>query len=554
MQDGETTFAPYLAQVYMAKKGFRPGCVSEAAELEKACDIVITQSDGYTLRIVCIVDREARPDARFQLFTDHVEEIGRHCLAYTGSVNGAKMPVVIEIVEIAGQPPDAADIKRLSRYRRRWGKVRLSAWHLAPATGAVWTNALFNRLLAGRELRDLMHGPRLAAEELDTRPVAVQPPKVPIVALSVLVLLAAAFAAEQVFGIGPSTGALKPTMATLVALGGLNHGLVLEQGQWYRLLTAALLHGDAIHLLMNGIALYYAGTILERLVGRAWFAALFVLGALAGSMASLAINPPNVVSVGASGAIMALLAAAYVTSFRMPHGGERTGAQINLTRILIPALIPLASRGGVDFAAHFGGAVAGALTGALLLRHWTRTDPLPHFRKAAAGLAMAGMIGFAGASLLIARGYQEFTVVQVLIPPGQLPKTDEAATASPSSTATLAPSRLNSGLRTTRPEGNPLRSKAAGSRLGWPGNNCHSTASSPLLERISFHAGSTTRMEAAAMLAANGSLASHSHGYSLNRRRIGWSSRSTKLSPSQPMSGMAMNLVVRPASSAVACR
>ena len=112
-------------------------------------------------------------------------------------------------------------------------------------------------------------------------------------------------------------------VGTLFAMGGANSGAILNDGQWYRLLTAALLHADALHLLFNGVALGLAGYLLEALIGPAWLVVLFFLGALGGSLMGLAVNSAEVVSVGASGAVMGLLAAALVASLRLPRGQER---------------------------------------------------------------------------------------------------------------------------------------------------------------------------------------------------------------------------------------
>lgn len=429
--NGGSTFAAYLAQVYLSKRGYQPGTVPEATELAEACDHLLTASDGYTLRILCIIDRETRPDRGFAVSAERLNDIGRQCLAYTGTINHSKMPVVIELMEIGGDGPTEADRSRLSRYRSSsyFSKVRMLAWHLKPSTGEVWTNAAFGGFFSGRgRLRELMTGPHYSAEELETKPLPIQAPGIPIVALTFLAILVGVFAVEQTFGIGPSTGALKPTITTLLAMGGLSGKLVLGAGEWHRLLTAAFLHGDTIHLLMNGIALYFSGTILERLVGRAWFAALFFMGALTGSAASLAINGPNVVSVGASGAIMALMAAAYVTTYRLPHGGERTGAQIGLMRVLIPALMPLASS-HIDVAAHAGGAAGGALAGFVLLKTWGRYEPLPRFRTLAAAIVLTGVLAILGSGALLSRGYQGYALVQFLVPDNVLPKTDTAAAA-----------------------------------------------------------------------------------------------------------------------------
>lgn len=425
------SFACYLSRVYVARKGFALGTVDEAKPLEEACDIVLTRLDGLTVEILCVIDREANPDRRFTLAANEVRDIGTRCLAHAGTVNGSKMPVTIHVVEI-GKPASAEDRARLAGYRKYWfSKVRILAWALDPATASFWTNAPFGGALAGRPFKSLMQAPR-QAEVVAEPPAAIRRPVFPLMSCALLAVLAGVFALEHLFAIDPSTGLLAPSIRTLIALGGLNSEVVLKGGEWYRLVSAVFLHGDAVHLLLNAIALYFAGTVLERLAGRVWFAALFVLGGLSGSLVSMALNPANMVSVGASGAIMCLLAAAYVVSFRLPTGVERMNLQMGLLRVLIPALIPLAGTATghkVDFAAHLGGAMAGAAIGLGLGRVWPRAMPLPGLRRLAAGIGLAGLCAALVAGTLIAGNHQTFAMSARMIPPPELPKTDAEAKA-----------------------------------------------------------------------------------------------------------------------------
>ena len=247
----------------------------------------------------------------------------------------------------------------------------------------------------------------------------------PLLTVGLITLLVLIFAAEIAFGIEPWSRMLAPSISTLVAFGGLNKALVL-QGDWHRLFSAVLLHGDIVHLVLNGVCLYLAGAALESLVGRRWFFALFVVGGLGGSVLSLAINPPNMVSVGASGAITGLVAAAFVCSFRYPSGGMRLQIQMAMLQVLIPALIPLAmSPTGqrVDFAAHLGGALTGALAGWLLLKTWSPASARPAFVHGAAVIAIAGAAAFLFSAIPVARNYDARAAGEsVLIPPQEVPK------------------------------------------------------------------------------------------------------------------------------------
>jgi membrane associated rhomboid family serine protease len=86
----------------------------------------------------------------------------------------------------------------------------------------------------------------------------------------------------------------------------------IAQGEWWRLLTSTLLHGSILHLLFNMYALYWLGPQLERILGHSRFAALYVLSALGGSVASYWFSDLLTVSVGASGAIFGLITATIV--------------------------------------------------------------------------------------------------------------------------------------------------------------------------------------------------------------------------------------------------
>lgn len=169
-----------------------------------------------------------------------------------------------------------------------------------------------------------------------------------------------------------------PTSLALMTMGALSHSLVLLHGEWYRVLTAAFLHGSFMHIGFNSLALYMVGPSLEILLGRKWLFSLFILSALGGSFLSLAWNPSHTFSVGASGGIMGLIAALFVISYRLPKGKERSRTQVQLLYMLVPALLPIFTLGQtkIDFAAHFGGAITGAILAYGIYRSW-RFTPSP---------------------------------------------------------------------------------------------------------------------------------------------------------------------------------
>ncbi|MGP8122186.1 MAG: rhomboid family intramembrane serine protease [Xanthobacteraceae bacterium] len=421
------TFCAYLAKQFVAKKGFKYGYLPEAAQLASASNIVLTRSDGHSLEMLCLIDRESEPDRAFDLHVEEVAAIGSACLRYSGRISRTKMPVWIKIIEIGHG--SAEQQSRLQSFRRSslTSKVIPSAIVVDTESGRVWSNS-GNWLMKGAHVKFIervLASPRQPDAELRPQVTVVAPAALPVVTIAIAALLVAVFALENIFGIGPATGLPHPTTATLVAFGGLSRALVVQSGEWYRMLSAPLLHLDAAHLAMNLVALFLAGSKLEALVGRAWFGAVFVIGALGGSSLSLLVNPVMTISVGASGAIMALFAAMLVASLHFPVGAMRTRLQLGAMYVLIPSLLPLAGAlqgQKVDYGAHFGGAICGAVLGAIMLRVWPRSSPWPSFRRPALIVGLAGIVALAYPILSTLRIYPGARFSTELIPADKLPR------------------------------------------------------------------------------------------------------------------------------------
>lgn len=251
-------------------------------------------------------------------------------------------------------------------------------------------------------------------------PISLFRGQAPWLTLSLLAILVGIFILENTFNPMPNAG-LSPI--TLFSMGALNRTAVLSGGEWYRLFTAPLLHANFAHIAGNGIALLFGGVLLERLVGRLWYFAFFTVGALCGSLMSLAVGPPNLTSVGASGALMGLFAALLVSSFHLPaHTPGRTALQFNSLRILVPSLLPLASSGSVahiDYGAHFGGAIGGALLAALLLKFWPQGERAPQLRNVAAAISAIGGILFLTSAATAVANYPKYSLT--MIPQAEVP-------------------------------------------------------------------------------------------------------------------------------------
>jgi rhomboid protease GluP len=215
-----------------------------------------------------------------------------------------------------------------------------------------------------------------------------------------------------------------PGHFSLLAMGASDRAQVLGHGEWWRLFTATMLHGSAEHLTGNLVTFLMVGFLLEPMIGIGWFAAIYLTGGFAGAMLSTLFNGPDVLSVGASGAIMATLAALFTLSFHA--GASRPGLMRRMSAgSLFPALIPTVTKSGavVDINAHLGGCLAGAAIAFLMLIAWNDEVETPPGRSIAAIIA-----GFWVATTAWAFATSGNTFVQYarpgldLIPPAEIPK------------------------------------------------------------------------------------------------------------------------------------
>ncbi len=138
-------------------------------------------------------------------------------------------------------------------------------------------------------------------------------------------------------------------------------------GEWYRLLTSAFLHGSFLHIAFNMYVLYSLGPTLERVLGHGRYLALYLLSALGGSVASYAFSDVRTLSVGASGAIFGLMGALVIAGRRLRYDITQVLVLIGIN-VAIGFLAP-----GVDWRAHLGGLVTGAVVAAVMVHAPPRT-------------------------------------------------------------------------------------------------------------------------------------------------------------------------------------
>jgi rhomboid protease GluP len=157
----------------------------------------------------------------------------------------------------------------------------------------------------------------------------------------------------------------------LIKLGGAEPSLVLGQGQWWRVLASAFLHGGWWHIGLNMYALFLVGAILERLIGPWRLLAFYFYAALVAGLVSVFMDS---YAVGASGAIMGILGLLMAPRFkRDPRFPELLAGRL-FQWLIRPVIFTFMLGLGLSLfdvplqianSAHLGGLLAGFVLGYL---------------------------------------------------------------------------------------------------------------------------------------------------------------------------------------------
>jgi membrane associated rhomboid family serine protease len=173
-------------------------------------------------------------------------------------------------------------------------------------------------------------------------------------------------------------------------------------GRWWLLVTSAFLHVNLIQAGFNGLLLWQLGHMLEPALGRARFGALYAAGIAGGSLGvvllawatvatpllqipligRLLATSPLGVTVGASGAVFALMGAAMV-------GMRARGInpwQTSIGTLVLLNLVLTFAVSGISVGGHVGGLLAGAAAGKLL---FVGREEAASRARLTAGLAVA---------------------------------------------------------------------------------------------------------------------------------------------------------------------
>jgi membrane associated rhomboid family serine protease len=169
----------------------------------------------------------------------------------------------------------------------------------------------------------------------------------------------------------------------------------LGKAEPWRFISAAFAHSPSqlTHILFNMLALWMVGAqYVERLLGGARYAAVYLISALGGSVCYLVLAQPptaakaavgdwgawGTATVGASGAVFGLFGAFLVLNRHLGRSSAGMYATI-LINAVIGFVVP-----GIAWQAHLGGLITGAATAYVI----TRTSATERRRYQWPGLAL----------------------------------------------------------------------------------------------------------------------------------------------------------------------
>jgi membrane associated rhomboid family serine protease len=184
---------------------------------------------------------------------------------------------------------------------------------------------------------------------------------------------------------------------------GASFGPRTTNGEWWRLVTSMFVHSGMLQLLVNVGGLVSIGFILERLVGRLAFAAVYFAAGVLASLVSLSVYP-MAVSAGASGAIFGLYGLLLASSiWAMLHRSSVTIPLMAVKRLAPAAVVFIlysVLNDDLGSTAKLTGLVAGFICG-LVLATRVNVGKSPARRVAA---AMAATAAIAVASAVVLHG------------------------------------------------------------------------------------------------------------------------------------------------------
>jgi len=179
---------------------------------------------------------------------------------------------------------------------------------------------------------------------------------------------------------------------------GMLYGPAVAQGQWWRVLTSAFLHGGLIHVGFNGYLLFALGPELERGIGSRRFAILY-FGTLFGASLTVMLLGWRQPTLGASGAVLGIASGMTMAMWSRGVNLLQTPTfGLILLNLFLPLLVP-----GISFLGHLGGVVTGCLLAAILLGPQSMRRGQQHSKPPSPQIALSVVLVLAVLSVVAAQ-------------------------------------------------------------------------------------------------------------------------------------------------------
>ena len=165
--------------------------------------------------------------------------------------------------------------------------------------------------------------------------------------------------------------------AFMMRHGAMYAPLVLEHGEYYRLLTSIFMHFGIRHLVNNMLVLFVVGDNLERALGRVKYLILYLFCGIGANVVSMFVGMKDygrVVGAGASGAIFGVVGGLLVAVLKN-QGRLEDFQSRQLVMMIVFSLYIGFTGSGVDNVAHVAGLVLGMLFALVFYRAPKRTRP-----------------------------------------------------------------------------------------------------------------------------------------------------------------------------------
>lgn len=148
----------------------------------------------------------------------------------------------------------------------------------------------------------------------------------------------------------------------------------LYDGQWWRILTSAFLHGSLLHIGVNMLSLWYLGRFIEFGLGPWRMLFVYVVSLIAAGLGVIYFSPAMTPTVGASGAIFGLFGALFAIGFKLGKPGMEL-VKANLGILVLNLIITFAVP-AISWQAHISGLLAGFVVTLLIYAPRRRLQPV----------------------------------------------------------------------------------------------------------------------------------------------------------------------------------